>query len=78
MDVDLILEPDLTPNQITELGQAAEKYGIRAIWTSNYFAHWDAFIGHPEWDRMKKMAKYKNTVSNITKVYLVPTGYSQI
>lgn len=45
MDVDLILEPDLNPSQITELGLAAESYGIRAIWTSNYFAHWDPFIG---------------------------------
>jgi 5,10-methylenetetrahydromethanopterin reductase len=44
VDVDLILEPNLTPDQISELGQEAEKYGIRAIWTSNYFAHWDAFI----------------------------------
>jgi len=44
VDIDLILEPDLTPAQITEIGQAAEKYGIRAIWTSNYFAHWDAFL----------------------------------
>ena len=44
MDIDIILEPDLTPDQITELGQAAEKYGIRALWTSNYFAHWDPFI----------------------------------
>lgn len=44
MEVDIILEPDLTPAQITELGQAAERYGIRAVWTSNYFAHWDPFI----------------------------------
>ena len=44
MDIDLILEPDLTPAQIAEIGQAAEKYGVRAIWTSNYFAHWDAFL----------------------------------
>lgn len=44
MDVDIILEPDLTPRQICELGQAAEQYGIRALWTSNYFAHWDAFL----------------------------------
>lgn len=44
MDIDLILEPDLSPNQIVELGMAAEQYGIRAIWTSNYFAHWDGFL----------------------------------
>jgi 5,10-methylenetetrahydromethanopterin reductase len=41
VDVDLILEPNLTPAQITELGQAAEGYGIRGLWMSNYFAHWD-------------------------------------
>lgn len=44
MDVDIILEPDLTPAQVSELGQAAERYGIRAVWSSNYFAHWDAFL----------------------------------
>ena len=44
MDIDIILEPDLTPQQIKELGVAAEGYGIRALWTSNYFAHWDGFI----------------------------------
>ena len=44
VDIDLILEPDLTPGQITEIGQKAEEYGIRAIWTSNYFAHWDGFL----------------------------------
>jgi alkanesulfonate monooxygenase SsuD/methylene tetrahydromethanopterin reductase-like flavin-dependent oxidoreductase (luciferase family) len=44
VEVDLILEPDLNSKQITEIGLAAEKYGIRAIWTSNYFAHWDGFL----------------------------------
>lgn len=44
MEVDIILEPNLTPTQVAELGQAAERYGIRAIWASNYFAHWDPFI----------------------------------
>ena len=44
MDVDIILEPNLTPRQVLELGQVAERFGIRALWTSNYFAHWDAFL----------------------------------
>ncbi len=44
MEVDIILEPDLTPSQIRELGVEAEKYGVRALWTSNFFAHWDAFL----------------------------------
>lgn len=44
MEVDIILEPDLGPAQIVELAQAAERYGVRAVWTSNYFAHWDPFI----------------------------------
>lgn len=44
MEVDIILEPDLTPTQVAELGQAAEKLGIRALWTSNFFAHWDCFL----------------------------------
>ena len=44
MEVDIILEPDLGPAQLLELAVAAEKYGIRALWTANYFAHWDPFI----------------------------------
>ncbi len=41
-------------------------------------AAWKGFLAHPEWDRMKKIDKYKKTVSKITKWYLVPTEYSQI
>lgn len=44
MEVDIILEPDLGSAQLVELAVAAEKYGIRAVWMSNYFAHWDPFI----------------------------------
>ncbi len=44
MEIDIILEPDLSPAQVAELGQKAERYGIRAIWSSNFFAHWDCFL----------------------------------
>lgn len=44
MEIDIILEPDLTPAQVAELGVRAEQYGVRALWSSNYFAHWDCFL----------------------------------
>lgn len=44
MDIDIILEPDLSPAQVAELAVAAEKLGFRAVWTSNYHQHWDAFL----------------------------------
>lgn len=53
-------------------------YMLSASDMESHEAHWKAFLGHPEWDRMKKIPKYKDTVSKITKVYLVPTDYSQI
>ena len=40
--------------------------------------HWEKFIEHPQWQRMSKMAKYKDTVSKITNFFLEPTAYSQI
>ena len=44
MKIDIILEPDLTPEEICDLGLLAESYGVDSVWTSNYFAHWDPFI----------------------------------
>lgn len=41
-------------------------------------AHWSKFGSHPDWKRMKEMQKYKDTVSKITKVFLIPTSYSQL
>ena len=40
--------------------------------------HWGKFGGHPEWQRMREMPKYKDTVSKITNFFLKPTAYSQI
>ena len=39
-------------------------------------ANWDAFVSHPEWDRMKNLDRYQNTVSGMTKYLLYPTEYS--
>lgn len=40
--------------------------------------HFQDFLKHPEWDRMKKLQKYKGTVSKIISVTLVPAKCSQI
>ena len=44
MDIDIILEPDLSPAQVAEIGIEAEKLGIRALWSSNYHMQYDAFL----------------------------------
>ncbi|MCK6370059.1 MAG: LLM class flavin-dependent oxidoreductase [Gammaproteobacteria bacterium] len=44
MDIDIILEPDVTPAQMAELGVVAERYGIRALWSSNYHCQYDPFL----------------------------------
>jgi len=41
-------------------------------------AAWKAFLGHPEWDKLKKDPQYADTVSNITNIMLRPAGCSQI
>ena len=38
--------------------------------------NWDAFRVHPEWERMKNLERYQNTVSHIDKYLLYPTEYS--
>lgn len=38
--------------------------------------NWKAFVEHPEWDRMKNLERYQNTVSSITKYQVYPTEYS--
>lgn len=44
MDLDLILEPDLSPDAIKELGLLAERLNFRAIWAQNYSSARDAFM----------------------------------
>ena len=40
--------------------------------------HWNTFRTHPEWETMKAIVKYKNTVSHSVIQLLRPTEYSDI
>lgn len=40
--------------------------------------HFQGFLKHPDWDRMKKLQKYKGAVSKIVSVLLLPAKCSQI
>ena len=44
MELDIILEADLTAPEVRELGLLAEEYGFRAVWTQNYARARDAFM----------------------------------
>jgi len=41
-------------------------------------AGWAKFGPHPEWQRIVKLDEYKDTVNNITRVFLKPVSYSQL
>lgn len=44
MEIDIILEADVTPARVAELAAIAESYGIRGLWTQNYANARDAFM----------------------------------
>jgi len=53
-------------------------YMLSAANMDEHREHWKAFLAHPEWERMKNLEQYKDTVSNIQKWFLVPTDYSDL
>jgi 5,10-methylenetetrahydromethanopterin reductase len=44
MNLDIILEPDLSPAEIAEIAVEAERQGFRTLWHSNYHQNPDAFV----------------------------------
>jgi 5,10-methylenetetrahydromethanopterin reductase len=44
VQIDIILEPDLTPDQVAEIAVVAENYGFRTLWHSNYHQNPDGFL----------------------------------
>ena len=41
-------------------------------------AGWSKFISHPDWKRLTAIDEFKGNMSNITRVFLKPLGYSQL
>ncbi len=62
-----LIGPD-TPNLI---------YMLSASDAEAHKAHWKTFLAHPEWKRISKLERYKDTVSMIKNWMLVPTPYSK-
>ena len=52
-------------------------YMLSAKSMEEHEAHWEAFKSSPQWEKMKKIARYKGTVSKIKNWFLKPTAYSQ-
>lgn len=44
MKIDVLLEPDRTPAQLTELALLCDRYGIQTLWQQNYMSCRDAFL----------------------------------
>src|SRR6478735_9195377 len=44
MQLDIILEPDLSPAEVAEVAVEAERLGFRTLWHSNYHQNPDAFV----------------------------------
>jgi len=44
MKIDVLLEPDQTPDQLTALALLCEQVGVRTMWLQNYVACRDAFM----------------------------------
>ena len=44
MRIDVLLEPDQTPAQLTELALLCEQVGVQTMWLQNYVASRDAFM----------------------------------
>jgi len=53
-------------------------YMLSAADREAHKAHWKEFGSHPVWQRMRKMERYKDSVSKIRSIFLAPTAYSQL
>ncbi|SDB25292.1 NIPSNAP protein [Flavobacteriaceae bacterium MAR_2010_188] len=45
---------------------------------ANHDEAWSKFGPHPEWQRITKLEEYKDSMNDITRVFLKPLSYSQL
>ncbi len=81
-EIDIMRDVDMAPLLYGELligaNVPALVYILSAPDMESHREHWQAFLAHPEWVRMRDMEMYKGTVSGIENVFLRPTAFSQI
>ena len=53
-------------------------YMLSADSLEQHKEHWQAFLKHPEWERMKQLKRYLGTVSKIHSWNLQPVDGSQV
>jgi hypothetical protein len=77
---DIFLELDFNPVFFCEVLSSAHMphlmYMTTHADTTAMKENWAAFGSHPEWERMKNLERYQNTVSSISRYLLYPTEYS--
>ena len=81
-EIDVMRDVDMAPLLYGELLIGENVPGLVYILSApdmeSHGEHWQAFLVHPEWVRMREMEMYKGTVSGIENVFLRPTAFSQI
>jgi hypothetical protein len=81
-EIDIFFKLDFNPVFFAETLAGAQMPNLMYLTTftdmESRDAHWKAFGTDPDWDRMKVMEEYQNTVSRNDTRLLYPTDYSDI
>lgn len=81
-EIDIFFKLDFNPVFFAETLAGAQMPNLMYMTTFTNMesreAHWKAFGTDPDWDRMKVMEEYQNTVSRNDTRLLYPTDYSDI
>ncbi len=81
-EIELFYTTKLTPvffgKMIAGPGMPALTYMLTFSDMEERDASWDTFVNHPDWNTMKVKPEYSDSVSNIIRIFLTPTDYSQV